>query len=101
MKVEKNITEILEEAGITLQGSFEDIKKEFEVDIVDEDEDEDEDQNKGKQACCTGCRHRPFTAEAPPIGKIHPFSKMAVTFEPVMQFGCPLRLRISFIENRK
>ena len=24
---------------------------------------------------------RPSTAEAPPIGKIHPFSKMAVTFE--------------------
>ena len=29
---------------------------------------------------------RPSTAEAPPIGKIHPFSKMAVTFEPVMRF---------------
>ena len=28
--------------------------------------------------------------EAPTIGKIHPFSKIAVTFEPVMQFGCPL-----------
>ena len=24
--------------------------------------------------------------EAPPIGKIHPFSKIAVTFEPVMRF---------------
>ena len=33
--------------------------------------------------------------EAPPIGKIHPFSKMAVTFEPVMRFGCPSRFRIS------
>ena len=22
--------------------------------------------------------------EAPPVGKIHPFSKMAVTFEPLM-----------------
>ena len=29
---------------------------------------------------------RPFPAEAPPIGKIHPFSKMAVTFEPLMGF---------------
>ena len=29
---------------------------------------------------------RPSTAEAPPIGKIHPFSKMAVTFEPLMGF---------------
>ena len=26
--------------------------------------------------------------EAPPMGKIHPFSKIAVTFEPVMRFGC-------------
>ena len=24
--------------------------------------------------------------EAPPVGKIHPFSKIAVTFEPDMQF---------------
>ena len=24
----------------------------------------------------------------PPRGKFHPFSKMAVTFEPAMQFGC-------------
>ena len=24
--------------------------------------------------------------EAPPIGKIHPFTKMAVTFEPLMGF---------------
>ena len=29
----------------------------------------------------------------PPIGKIHPFSKMAVTFEPLMGFGCPSVLR--------
>ena len=34
--------------------------------------------------------------EAPPMGKIHPFSKIAVTFEPVMQFGCPLGLIISW-----
>ena len=27
---------------------------------------------------------RPSTAEAPPIGKIHPFSKMAVILEPVI-----------------
>jgi hypothetical protein len=25
----------------------------------------------------------------PQEGKIHPFSKIAVTFEPVMRFGCP------------
>ena len=33
--------------------------------------------------------------EAPPMGKMNQFSKMAVTFEPVMQFKCPLGLRIS------
>ena len=29
--------------------------------------------------------NRPSTAEAPPIGKIHAFSKIAVTHDPVMQ----------------
>ena len=38
---------------------------------------------------------RPSTAEAPLIGKIHPFIKIDVTLEPVMQFGCPSRFRIS------
>ena len=36
---------------------------------------------------------RTSAAEAPPIGKIPPFNKIAVTLEPVMQFGCPLRFR--------
>ena len=40
--------------------------------------------NLHKKACCAGCRRRPSPAEAPSIGKIHPFSKMAITFEPVM-----------------
>ena len=31
----------------------------------------------------------------PPTGKIHPSSKMAVTFEPMMQFRFPFRFRIS------
>ena len=35
--------------------------------------------------------NRPSTAEAPPMGKIHPFSKIAV-----MQFGCSLGFRISY-----
>ena len=26
-----------------------------------------------------------------PIGKIHPFNKIATNFEPVMRLGCPLR----------
>ena len=41
-----------------------------------------------KQACCAGCRRRPSPDEAPPIGKIHHFSKMAVTFQPLMVFWC-------------
>ena len=32
--------------------------------------------------------NRPSTAEAPSIGKIHTFSKIAVTLKPVMQFQC-------------
>ena len=31
--------------------------------------------------------------EAPLIGKIHPFSKMAVTFEPLKGFRCPSGFR--------
>ena len=46
-----------------------------------------------KQACCAGCRRRPSPAEAPPIGKIHPFSKMTVTFEPPLEFWCPSGFR--------
>ena len=30
-----------------------------------------------------------------PVSKIHPFSKIAVTFEPIQQFVCPSRFRIS------
>ena len=41
---------------------------------------------RDKQACC---------AVRWPIGKIHPFSKIPVTFKPVMQFGCHSRFRIS------
>ena len=29
---------------------------------------------------------------APPAGKIHPFSKIAVTFEPIQQFKCPFKI---------
>ena len=48
-----------------------------------------------KQACCAGLRRRPFTAEALPIGKIHSFSKLSVTCEPLMRFRCPSGFRIS------
>ena len=36
---------------------------------------------------------KPSTAEAPPIGKINPFSKMAVNFQTLMQFWCPSGFR--------
>ena len=36
-----------------------------------------------------------LTDATPPKGKIHPFSKIAVTLEPVMRFGYPWRFRIS------
>ena len=39
--------------------------------------------------------NRPYTAEAPPIGKIYPLSKIAVTLEPVVHFRCPSRFRTS------
>ena len=32
---------------------------------------------------------RPSPAEVSPIGQIFPFSKMAITFEPLMGFRCP------------
>ena len=31
----------------------------------------------------------------PPVCKIYPFSKIAVTFEPMQRFRCPSRLEIS------
>ena len=31
----------------------------------------------------------------PPVGNIHPFSKIALTFGPIKQFRCPSRFRIS------
>ena len=40
----------------------------------------------GQCVAGAGCRRRPSPHEAPPIGKIHPFSKMAVTFEALMGF---------------
>jgi hypothetical protein len=34
-------------------------------------------------------------AEAQPLGKIKPFIKITITFEPVMLFGCPSKMLIS------
>ena len=33
--------------------------------------------------------------EAPPVGQIHPFSKIAVTFRPIQRFWCPSGFRMS------
>ena len=49
-----------------------------------------------KQAYCAGCRRRPYPAEAPPLGKIHLFSKIAVTSEPLMGFWWPSGLLIIY-----
>ena len=39
--------------------------------------------------------NRPSTGEAPLIGRIHPFIKIAVTLQPVLRFKCPSRFRKS------
>ena len=52
-------------------------------------------QNSGKLDRVGPVDRRPSTDEAPPLGKIHLFSKIAVTLEPVMQFGYSLRFEIS------
>ena len=44
--------------------------------------DQDKRQSLGK----TDWRAQTLPDEAAPIGKIHPFSKMAVTFEPLIGF---------------
>ena len=31
----------------------------------------------------------------PPVGKIYPFSKIGVTFEPIQRFRCPSGFKIS------
>ena len=54
-------------------------------------------QKVQKQACCAGSRRRPSPAEALPIGKIHPLSKMALTFETLMGFWCPSGFRTFLI----
>ena len=36
--------------------------------------------------------NRPSTTEGPPRGKFHPFSKITVTLEPVMQLRCPFNI---------
>ena len=43
----------------------------------------------------TGCAQNPRHATTP-IGQIHPFSKIAVTFKPMMIFSYPLRLRMPY-----
>jgi hypothetical protein len=42
--------------------------------------------DKNKTSLLRRLQGRPSPAEAPPIGKIHPSSKRAVTFEPLMGF---------------
>ena len=49
-------------------------------------------EKEKKQACCAGCRSRPSPAEAPPIGKIHPFSKMGHNFWTTDGILMPFRI---------
>ena len=44
------------------------------------------DQQQQKTRRGSPIDRRPSTAEAPPIGEIGPFSKMALTFEPLIGF---------------
>ena len=39
-----------------------------------------------KNRWCSPVDCRPSPVQAPPIGKIHPFSKMALIFKPLMGF---------------
>ena len=48
-----------------------------------------------KKSCFAGCAQTVPNATQP-TGKIHPFSKIAVTFEPVMQFRYPSGLKMLF-----
>ena len=49
LKVEKNVAEILEEVGRTLEEAYEDIKMDFEVHVEDEDEDQNKEKKKKKE----------------------------------------------------
>ena len=49
VKVEKNVIDILEEVGSTLEAEYEDTKMEFEV-YVDDDDDEDDSKEKRKKS---------------------------------------------------
>ena len=53
-----------------------------------------------KQACCADCRRRPSPDEAPPIGKIHPFSKRLYLLNHWMQLWCPFGFRKFLIFRR-
>ena len=51
------------------------------------------DQLKYKPAAQAAGRTLPDAT--PPLGKINPFSKIALTFESIQLFRCPSRFRIS------
>ena len=50
-------------------------------------------KNKNKPA--TQAAGQTIPGATPPVGKNHPFIKIAVTFEPIQQFRCPSRFRLS------
>ena len=65
---------------------MEDLRKHLETSLKN-------DQLRNKPAAQAAGQTLPDAT--PPVGKINPFSKIAVTIEPIQQFRCPSRFRIS------
>ena len=85
MEVEKNVTRTVEDFEINNQGeaSSETLLSRNPHTLL---EDSLTLHNSTLLYTAFDFDRRPSTAEAPPIVKIHLFSKMAVTFEPVIRF---------------
>ena len=54
----------------------------------------DEENVNGNKPAVQAAGHT-LPDATPPVGKIHTFSKITVTFEPIQQFKCPSRFRFS------
>ena len=54
----------------------------------------EKNSKQNKPAAAQTLQAQTLANEAPPISKIDPFSKIAVTYEPVMGFGCPSRISL-------
>ena len=61
---------------------------------------ENNSSKKGKTILLLRLQAQTLPDATPPTGKIHPFCKIAVIFEPVMQLGCTSRFRISLYDSK-